>query len=574
MSGLEAVLRSKAGDYVSPPNAALSAAARQSLLDLWRDVRGAVGERGRGRGRSAGPLYVEGFDAEQIWTQLEMNAAPLLRSIETRCDELAASSEGAAGDASDDDEVASDDGSDEMRSEGEPSSSSPSLDAVESPQWSDDEDDDADPVGGDGDGDGRGELLPTEEGFFRLDQMEDFVQQAEKAFEEEMQRAGDDASESDDEDGDDDDDDARAAKDAMYADFFGDPEPSRRGAAAKATGSEDEEGEAPETKRVRFAPDVAGAVEPAEPSDGGALAVRDESKSLAEVRSERMQAKISKLEAANMAEAHWSMRGEIGAAGRPENSLLEVDLDFQSTINPPLEPTEEMANEIEDIIRARIIEERYDDVIRVVAPDASKEARVMEEAELNDKKSIRGLAEIYERDYMQARGFSDIEDKQNKQREACWTLYRSIAARLDALSHFEFAPKPVAESAPDTKPEVPAIAMEEVGLEAISTAGTAAPGEVQAKAKGMQRAEGEMEKEDRKRRRRAKKRKHRAAEQGDKNEGAPTAVAGRKSDKAMAKTKKKKGDAGEVSGNRVRYGKSSEVFQRLQEERESAKPSS
>ena len=83
-----------------------------------------------------------------------------------------------------------------------------------------------------------------------------------------------------------------------------------------------------------------------------------------------------------------------------------------------------------------------------------------------------------------------------------------------------------------------------------------------------------MEKEDRKRRRRAKKRKHRAAEQGDKNEGAPTAVAGRKSDKAMAKTKKKKGDAGEVSGNRVRYGKSSEVFQRLQEERESAKPSS
>ena len=40
-----------------------------------------------------------------------------------------------------------------------------------------------------------------------------------------------------------------------------------------------------------------------------------------------------------------------------------------------------MANEIEDIIRARIIEERYDDVIRVVAPDASKEARVMEEAE-------------------------------------------------------------------------------------------------------------------------------------------------------------------------------------------------
>ena len=51
-------------------------------------------------------------------------------------------------------------------------------------------------------------------------------------------------------------------------------------------------------------------------------------------------------------------------------------------------------------------------------------------------------------------------------------------------------------------------------------------------------------------------------------------MAGRKSDKAMAKTKKKKGDAGEVSGNRVRYGKSSEVFQRLQEERESAKPSS
>merc|ERR1712094_57101 len=82
----------------------------------------------------------------------------------------------------------------------------------------------------------------------------------------------------------------------------------------------------------------------------------EEKKSRQEVRTERLARRIQRMEEANMAEAHWTMKGEVKASQRPENSLLEVDLDFQHSSNPPLEPTQEIADELEEIIKARILE--------------------------------------------------------------------------------------------------------------------------------------------------------------------------------------------------------------------------
>lgn len=41
-----------------------------------------------------------------------------------------------------------------------------------------------------------------------------------------------------------------------------------------------------------------------------------------------MQEKISKLEKAALAEKPWQLTGEVSAQTRPENSMLEEDLDF------------------------------------------------------------------------------------------------------------------------------------------------------------------------------------------------------------------------------------------------------
>lgn len=45
----------------------------------------------------------------------------------------------------------------------------------------------------------------------------------------------------------------------------------------------------------------------------------------------RLQEQIRALEAEAIGEKEWTMRGEASAGGRPLNSALEVDLDFDTT---------------------------------------------------------------------------------------------------------------------------------------------------------------------------------------------------------------------------------------------------
>jgi U3 small nucleolar RNA-associated protein MPP10 len=302
----------------------------------------------------------------------------------------------------------------------------------------------------------------------------------------------------------------------------------------------------------------------------------EENKSRQEVRSERMQKRIQRLEEANMSQAHWTMKGEVKASQRPANSLLEVDLDFQHAANPVIEPTQEIADEMDAIIKARISERRFDDVIPVVISEAPEDARTLNGEELDDKKANKGLAEIYESEYMQARGFSDIEDKQKRKQEACWTLYRSIAARLDAMSHFQFSPKPVMQEANESQANAPAIAMEEVGLEALSSAGTLAPGEVmKASSKGLLKADGEFEKEERKARRRANKKRRKSKQANETEAGQEKQKMGRKSAELEQQRKKNKySQQGmstmDLNDKKVRYSKSGDVFKLLQEQQEAA----
>lgn len=71
-----------------------------------------------------------------------------------------------------------------------------------------------------------------------------------------------------------------------------------------------------------------------------------------------------------------------GAGSRPLNSALEVDLDFERGIKPPPQPTEEAAVAIEDLIRKRIADHRFDDPERlaVAAPEVKKTTLELDDA--------------------------------------------------------------------------------------------------------------------------------------------------------------------------------------------------
>ena len=76
---------------------------------------------------------------------------------------------------------------------------------------------------------------------------------------------------------------------------------------------------------------------------------------------------------------------------------------------------------------------------------------------------LQGLGDIYEEEFVvaTASGASTAVDKQDAVRQEAKNLMKELFGRLDALSHFHYAPKPVIEEM-QVRADVPALAMEEV----------------------------------------------------------------------------------------------------------------
>ncbi|KAJ1439074.1 U3 small nucleolar ribonucleoprotein complex, subunit Mpp10 [Sesbania bispinosa] len=220
----------------------------------------------------------------------------------------------------------------------------------------------------------------------------------------------------------------------------------------------------------------------------------------------KIQSEIEQMEKANIEPKTWTMQGEVTAAKRPKNSALEVDLDFEHNVRPAPVITEEVTASIEDMIRKRITEGHFNDVQRTpkLPSKAPREVK-----ELDDNKSKQGLAEIYEQEYVQKTDptSAPLSFKDEQKNEASM-LFKRLCLKLDALSHFNFAPKPVIEDM-SFQANVPALAMEEIAPVAISDAAMLAPEEV-FDGKGDIKEEAELTKEERKRRRANKKRKFKA----------------------------------------------------------------
>ncbi|KFV94635.1 U3 small nucleolar ribonucleoprotein MPP10, partial [Fulmarus glacialis] len=228
-----------------------------------------------------------------------------------------------------------------------------------------------------------------------------------------------------------------------------------------------------------------------------------EIKSSFEKRQEKMSKKIKSLEEQLLEEKPWQLKGEVTGQKRPENSLLEETVLFDHAVRMAPVITEETTFQLEDIIKQRILDEAWDDVVPKEKP--KEEAfEYKKRITLDHEKSKLSLAEIYEQEYMKLHQ-QKTEEEENPEHKEIQEMMDSLFLKLDALCNFHFTPKP---PVPEVKivSNLPAISMEEVAPVAVSDAALLAPEEIKEKNKaGDIKTDAEKTLTDKKRERRKKK---------------------------------------------------------------------
>ncbi|XP_062271744.1 U3 small nucleolar ribonucleoprotein protein MPP10 [Scomber scombrus] len=235
---------------------------------------------------------------------------------------------------------------------------------------------------------------------------------------------------------------------------------------------------------------------------GGKNKAKSESMSSFEKRQEKMSKKIDELEKAALAEKSWQLSGEVTAQTRPENSMLEEHVEFEQTSRSAPAITEETTLQLEDIIKQRIKDQAFDDVVRKEKPK-EEVFEYKKRLTLDHEKSKQSLAEIYEQEYLKQN--QQKEEKENPSHVEIQKLMDTLFLKLDALSNFHFTPKP---PVPEVKvvSNLPSITMEEVAPVSVSDGTLLAPEEIKEKNKaGDILGDSEKTSTDKKRERRHKK---------------------------------------------------------------------
>ncbi|KAF1775892.1 SWIB domain [Phytophthora cactorum] len=261
----------------------------------------------------------------------------------------------------------------------------------------------------------------AEDGFFDWDEMDKAAEEEEEDEDDEDMDGDDDENEEDDDESEmEEDSDAEAAEEMKFEDFFG------------AEGEEEGEEEGRRQRRrgyptiKRAKPDEEENVDDEELAERGIMSSH--------------QRQRQHLEHEAISEKPWLLKGEVRSAARPENSLLEAVLDYDRPVKAAPVITEEVSIALEEMIKKRILEDDYDDVIRKFAGNEEDRKNKLEEVSM--EKSKEGLGEIYEKEYMKtAMGF-EADDESKQDQEEIEVMFKSLCWKLDALSNYHFTPKP------------------------------------------------------------------------------------------------------------------------------------
>ncbi len=218
-------------------------------------------------------------------------------------------------------------------------------------------------------------------------------------------------------------------------------------------------------------------------------------------KSKKLELMTEEFEKDLLAEKPWQMTGEAKGTQRPTNSLLEVTPTFEFATKMAPMITVEHTLSIEDMIKNRILAEDWDDVVPRELPDIGLAKRKGELPEVSQEKSKLSLGELYEREYLKKTTGYDAdavekETEEEKAKNEMKMLFANLCSKLDALSNYHFAPRPVADEAEVKTSATPAVAMEEVLPLHVSDAQAMAPEEIFGSKKGRDsilRGESEMD---------------------------------------------------------------------------------
>ncbi|KZF25586.1 Mpp10 protein [Xylona heveae TC161] len=289
---------------------------------------------------------------------------------------------------------------------------------------------------------------------------------------------------------------------------------------------------------------------------------------------ERRQAKIAeeirRLEAANVAKREWTLAGEARAVDRPMNSLLEEDLEFERAGKPVPVITNDITEDIESMIKRRILAQQFDEVPRRRPDDLAVSSSARRgRFELEDTKPQQSLAEMYEQDHLRRTDPSYVDQRDEKlkaQHTEIENLWRDVSAKLDGLCSYHYRPKPVAPSL-NIVADVAAVSMEDARPTAgndVAAASMLAPQEIFAPGKDSAGqgevvtksaapvAREEMTREEKLRRRRREKERIKKSNTNQ-GTGASGAAQGNGA-QPQTKTQKKKADESNVLGQLKKSG--------------------
>uniref|UniRef100_A0AC34PY05 U3 small nucleolar ribonucleoprotein protein MPP10 n=1 Tax=Panagrolaimus sp. JU765 TaxID=591449 RepID=A0AC34PY05_9BILA len=224
-----------------------------------------------------------------------------------------------------------------------------------------------------------------------------------------------------------------------------------------------------------------------------------------EIVRNKLEAAIEKIQQENLNPRSWELSGEVTAEARERESLLEkyIEVDFRQR-QPPING-QEKAQKIQSVCLRRLKDKLFDDVERKYREDDTVQPYRNLTIDMNERKT---LMEVYEDRFKAAQmGDADTDDMDPMIKDVQEKMTK-LFAKLDALTHLQYAPGRVTEEIQIVK-NMPSMRAEEVGPMATTAPDESvlAPEEIARHIKAAPIAKDERTKTDKKRELRKKKHK-------------------------------------------------------------------